>query len=493
MRRRDYSRYDRDRHRSGSKRDRSPGTSPSVYPSGELHRHKRARGSSRDRVRDRGSDRSGRHESKDAKDANRREIEENARNVVGKGVDGDIFSKLAADLSAKVNKVEAEKLEAVEREMMDSLGSKTKDEMSEEKEKTEEEVKIRRQERLRKWREQKKRKEEEGKAALKMSGGVVKGHDMIESKKDHISNLENIKSSATALSSVGGGDIKMTTTTSPTVIGARKGGTILQLGGRKAKVSGLSAAWEADAEDDKEEGVGKLEVEKKEKDYRSVTTANITNGAASAAVHVSSSTILRMIPPTAVDAASVAESVEKERSATSAVKEVQKEEDPLDAFMTTLEKSDEIVEQDSVYDIGMGIEDSMRKPDTARMADVNALGSNTITLDELLGSSGEGGKKAMWESDTGGDDSGIEDEETPEGRQSREEREEKERADFIEALRRHDAAGGRAVGAHKDEDDDILKNGKEAPVEELGRMWAEEGDVMEEHERKAKEKDALQV
>ncbi len=496
MRRRDYSRSDRDCHRSGSKRDRSPGTSPSGYPSGKHDRHKRSKGSPRDRVRERGSDRSGRHESRDAKDANRREIEENARNMVGKGVDGDVLAKLAADLSAKVNKVEAEKLEAVEREMMDSLGSKTKDEMSGEKEKTEEELKVRRQERLKKWREQKKREEEEVKASLKMSGGEGKGHDMIEPKKDHISNLDNKEeSSATpALSSVGGGgDIKMATTT---VIGVRKRGTILQLVGRKAKVSGLSAEWEADAEDE-EEDAGKLEEEEKRK--RSVTTAaNITNeAAASAPVNESSPTLLKMVPLAAAATAVVAESVvEEERSTTlSAVKESQKgeEEDPLDAFMTTLEKSDEIVEQDSIYDIGMGIEDGMRKPDAARMADVNALGSNTITLDELLGSNGGSGKRAMWESDTGGDDSGIEDEETPAGRRSREEREEKEKADFIGALRRHDATGGRAVGAHKDEDDDIPKNGKEVPVEELGRMWAEEGDVMEEHERKSKEKDALQV
>ncbi len=471
MRRRNYSRSDRDRHRSGSKRDRSPGISPSVYPSGEFNRHKRSRGSSRDGTRDRGSDRAGRDKSKDMKNVNRCEIEENVKNKGGTGVDGDILAKLAADLSAKVNKVEAEKLEAVEREM-DSLGSKMKDEMSEENEKAEEEIRIRRQERLKKWREQKKREEEESKTS-KMSGDVVKGHETIESKKDSITIVKR-KPSATESSSVVSGDVKMVTTTTPTVIGVRKGGTILQLGGsRKPKVSALSAAWEADAEDEEEE--------EKKKDYRSITTSSSITAAAVAM-------------DTATVAAAAAESLEVENPTISVVKEVQKEEkDPLDAFMITLEKSDEIVEQDSIYDIGMGLEDGIRKSDAARMADVNALGSNTITLDELLGSSGEAGKKAMWESDTGGDDSGIEDEETPDRRQSREEREEKEKTEFIEALRRHDAAGGRAVGAHKDEDDNVLTNGKETQVEELGRMWGEEGDVMEEYERKTAEKDALQV
>ncbi len=467
MRRRDYSRSDRDRHRSGSKRDRSPGISPSVYPSGELIRHKRSRGSSRDGTRDSWSDRARRDKSKDVKNVNRREIEGNMKNKVGTGADGDILAKLAADLSAKVNKVEAEKLEAVEREM-DSLGSKMKYEMSEENEKAEEEIRIRRQERLKKWREQKK-KEEESKTS-EMSGDIVKGHETIELKKNSITILEKRKSSATESSSVGSGDVKMVATTTPTIIGMRKGGAKLQLGGsRKPKVSALSAAWEADAEDDV------VEEEKKKKDYRSITTTSIT------AVAVDTAT------------AAAAESLKVENPAISAVKEVQKgEEDPLDAFMTTLEKLDEIVEQDSIYDIGMGLEDGIRKSDAARIADVNALGSNTITLDELLGSSGEAGKKAMWESDTGGDDSGIEDEETPEWKQSREEREEKEKTEFIEALRRHDAAGGRAVGAHKDEDD-VLTNGKETQVKELGRMWGGEGDVMEEYERKITEKDALQV
>ncbi len=474
MRRQDYSRSDRDRHRSGSKRDRSPGISPSVHPSGELSRHKRSRGSSRDGMRDRRGSRSGIDKSKDVESANRREIGENMKNMVGAGVDGDILAKLAADLSAKVNKVEAEKLEAVEREM-DSLGSKAKGEMREEDEKAEEEIRIRRQERLKKWREQKQR-EEESKTS-KMSDDVVKGHETIESKTGSITMAKR-KSSATESASLGSGDVKMVVTTTPTTIGVRKGGTILQLGGsRKPKVSALSAAWEADAEDEEEEE------EEKSRDYRGITTTTTTSSSI-----VSASVAL----DTATEATS--EAPDAAIPAVSAVKEAQKEEDPLDAFMTTLEKSDEIVEQDSIYDIGMGLEDGLRKSDTARMADVNALGSNTITLDELLGSSSESGKKAVWESDTGGEDSGIDEDETPEQKQSREEREEKEKAEFIEALRRHDAAGGRAVGAHKDEDDDIpLSKGRETQVEELGRMWGEEGDVMEEYERKTAEKDALQV
>ncbi len=354
-------------------------------------------------------------------------------------------------------------------------------------------MRIRRQERLRKWREQKKREEEEEKS-LKIGGGIAKGHETTKSMKEDISMSDKRMPSAAASSPfVGGDNVKMSTTT--TIIGTRKGGTMLHLGGRKAKASGLSAAWEADAEDDEDEGVGKLEDDEKKKkeeeeDYRGIPAPTITNGVGADHRHISVPPISKMMPSIAAGS----ESVKEESPSTSSVKEVQKEEeDPLDAFMTTLEKSDEIVEQDSIYDIGMGLEDGMRKPDAARIADVNALGSNTITLDELLGSSGEGGKKAMWESDTGGDDSGIEDDETPEQRRSRVEREEKEKADFIEALRRHDATGGRAVGAHKDEDDDVEKSGNEVPVEELGRMWAEEGDVMEEHERKNAEKDALQV
>lgn len=174
------------------------------------------------------------------------------------------------------------------------------------------------------------------------------------------------------------------------------------------------------------------------------------------------------------------------------------EVDPLEAFMAEVDATEEVVPQQSVY--GIASQQAERAPPPTLSA------ANTISLDDLMRMSsapstteGEG-----WESDT----TASEMEEEVD-----EEQQERDRIEFMKAIRGlHGAPVAASTGAAAEptksstlqEDKEsttprvttssaAAEDEAETPVpakeatkrekQQLGRMFGDEGDVMEEHER----------
>jgi ATP-dependent RNA helicase DDX46/PRP5 len=228
--------------------------------------------------------------------------------------------------------------------------------------------------------------------------------------------------------------------------------------------------------------------------------------------------------------------------------------DPLEAYMTGLYGGGDVAQQDTDVSFGKGkpgavqgkggkasasasIDDDSDDSDS----DINPYGSNFITLDQIMGSSvlekaGERaaakkktssgsvsakgliqrGVSAGWESDSAM--STADGEEEAETGEEREAREEVERLEFITAIRRareleeeeeerqaaeaaaeeekklaeHTAAEAAALA-----DTDGARAGKKGQGQgqagDLGRVFAGEGDVMEDFEIEAKKKSALEL
>jgi hypothetical protein len=192
------------------------------------------------------------------------------------------------------------------------------------------------------------------------------------------------------------------------------------------------------------------------------------------------------------------------------------ESDPLEAFMSELDATDNIVPQESV--------NALPSRDIAPPL-VPTTSSNTITLDELMtmtinSHGGEG-----WESDTRSHVAEDTDDESPD-----EETLDKDRLEFMQAIRsmheqpqpikrgqdaaadvadvdaaqatittgangRQDGASAatlRAATEEQAQSSEAAAEGSKAGPQ-LGRMWASEGDVMEEHEREEQERSALDI
>jgi hypothetical protein len=172
------------------------------------------------------------------------------------------------------------------------------------------------------------------------------------------------------------------------------------------------------------------------------------------------------------------------------------EVDPLDAFMASLYDTGDVTEQNSQPS-------SAPTPRTAAAEAINPFGSNFITLDQIMGRSLNGNGNAEdaeersvqeWESEIAFspapqfplDSSADADAATAVDL----EKEERERREFLEALR--------ATHVTRDIDEE----GNETPAEqhqpatkteEIGRIFAGEGDLIDESEMEAKKKSALEI
>lgn len=176
------------------------------------------------------------------------------------------------------------------------------------------------------------------------------------------------------------------------------------------------------------------------------------------------------------------------------------EADPLEAFMTELDSTEEIVPQQSVYDI------------STRGLQVQPPTSNTITLEDIMAWSAKvpGGEEGGegWESDVpsdvGTETADDEDDETMD----------RDREEFMKTMRAMHAPkdeemeaniaavvaeGEKKDAIESDQSSQVVVEGKGDKVKkgsqkkELGRIFAEEGDVMEEHEREDQERSALEL
>jgi hypothetical protein len=177
--------------------------------------------------------------------------------------------------------------------------------------------------------------------------------------------------------------------------------------------------------------------------------------------------------------------------------------DPLEAFMFELDATEDIVAQESVNDLSSrGMTPMPQQPQPS---------SNTISLEDILKMStssytGEDQGGEGWESDARSemtDDEG-----------DSEAAHERDRHDFLKAVRSMQGTGGGAearAGASAESssgqgaaDGDTIgavsevatlpssKEGK-GKVATLGRMFSDDGDVMEEHEREDQERNALEL
>jgi ATP-dependent RNA helicase DDX46/PRP5 len=363
----------------------------------------------------------------------------------GKGADegGDIVARLAASISQRVVQQKSERMDAIEKELVtSSLPAETFEVSAPAGGEDQDEVRRLRQEKLKIWREQqelqKKQQEEEAAAREKA-----------------------VLASRAITGKLGLG--------STTLIKKSKGKG-------KLRAPSVPKGWDAhDADDVTADG-------EDEEDSASQSAA--------------------MDVPSAMQG-SVVNSQESGDAAADNTEDDDGDVDPLDAFMTTLQSSGDLVEQDSVNHasvgfgegVGVGVEAAALA--AKHKSEMSVLGSNSITLDELLlqGGTGSRGPRETWESDAGGA-SDMEQDDPLEKIHEREEREEREKNEFLEALRKRDAAGGLAVGAASEEEEDGKRREdvkKLAKSEELGRLWEGEGDMMEEYERRKTEKDALTV
>jgi hypothetical protein len=172
----------------------------------------------------------------------------------------------------------------------------------------------------------------------------------------------------------------------------------------------------------------------------------------------------------------------------------EEEVDPLEAFMAEVDATEEVVPQQSVY--GLSSQPAERAPPTQNAA-------TTISLDDLMRMSSVPSSNSKesegWESDAASE---VEDE-------GDEEQQERDRLEFMKAIRGLHGAPpaasaaassasaapgnstlerGAAPGQVKStavaaEDAELPKPAKAKGKPQLGRMFGDEGDVMEEHER----------
>ncbi|CAM9513608.1 unnamed protein product [Chrysoparadoxa australica] len=172
--------------------------------------------------------------------------------------------------------------------------------------------------------------------------------------------------------------------------------------------------------------------------------------------------------------------------------------DPLDAFMTDLTSTEELVAQDpmaAAFGGGDGRMDEGRggrilntphvKHEDASPISLDAYAGNTISLEDII----KGQKHTEgWESDA--NSSPREEEEAESEAEEETEQQRKDREEFMNALRKRSHEVGKLVTAIKEEDV-AVPNKKEK--ETFGRLWNSEGDVMEEGERETEEQNVLQM
>ncbi|CAE7507132.1 unnamed protein product, partial [Symbiodinium microadriaticum] len=200
--------------------------------------------------------------------------------------------------------------------------------------------------------------------------------------------------------------------------------------------------------------------------------------------------------------------------------------DPLDMFMSSLYDTGDVTEQENL-DVNVaessaegnfasrslaGVttsagasSSSMQPVSSAASPVVNPFGSNFITLDQIMGKGGgqrgggdfgEDESVREWESDVAfspkpsGDDLSM---------VSDDEEEERARREFMEALRKAHAAedtsaeGAGIVSAGGMDDAADGEVSSKGPEDGLGRVFASEGDIMDEREVEAKKKSALEL
>jgi ATP-dependent RNA helicase DDX46/PRP5 len=200
--------------------------------------------------------------------------------------------------------------------------------------------------------------------------------------------------------------------------------------------------------------------------------------------------------------------------------------DPLDDFMSDLYGSGDVVEQKKdvpkaaakLKPVLAAVPSSKMELDSAFGADaddenngsdddddiapLNPYGSNFITLEDILGGTVPGTNSASgrpklaklsngWDSDSTAASPMYGDGNPQETEEEREEREERERQEFLQALRR----------AHEEEEreskskgpDLAAEEGKKPKEQDLGRVFASEGDVLDEFEVEEKKKSALEL
>ena len=194
-----------------------------------------------------------------------------------------------------------------------------------------------------------------------------------------------------------------------------------------------------------------------------------------------------------------------------AVEDDSAEVDPLEAFMSELDATDAYVPQESLNDL--------RSSGASHHHQQTVGNGNTITLDELMSMtvSSHGGEG--WESDANSHAADDTDDES-----ASEETLNKDRQDFMKAIRTMHGTVNKAdvkdlespnnisgdstpppdgvsveptslgndingtlkqSAADASVDEDAAKDSKKTE-KQLGRMWASEGDVMEEHEREVR-------
>lgn len=171
-------------------------------------------------------------------------------------------------------------------------------------------------------------------------------------------------------------------------------------------------------------------------------------------------------------------------------------EDPLDAFMNTLRASDVLVEQedDSISNsVGDGAAAAAGGSNGApRRPVLDVYGTNTISLEDIMRGNSRG-KMESWESDVPMSDmEHHSDEEDDQASVIDEEEEERQRQEFMEAWRKQQEEQ-EAEAIRQEEEKKRLQEEEEEREErerKLGRLWASEGDIMEEGER-TEQKDAL--
>mmetsp|Transcript_7732 Transcript_7732/g.11479 ORF Transcript_7732/g.11479 Transcript_7732/m.11479 type:complete len:1173 (+) Transcript_7732:111-3629(+) len=160
--------------------------------------------------------------------------------------------------------------------------------------------------------------------------------------------------------------------------------------------------------------------------------------------------------------------------------------DPLDAFMSSLYDTGDVAEQDAAVAEPAGL-------GSGKSGSVNPFGSNFITLEQLVGSGNRRGEadedgRNEWESDVAMspapsvaalDDGAVNEEE-----------EERERREFIEALRN---AHVETTDSKEIQKDDQPAGAGDDGSGSLGRVFAGEGDVIDESEVEAKKKSALEL
>jgi hypothetical protein len=170
--------------------------------------------------------------------------------------------------------------------------------------------------------------------------------------------------------------------------------------------------------------------------------------------------------------------------------------DPLDMFMASLYDSGDVTEQNSQAA-------GTPKSTAASAITVNPFGSNFITLDQIMGRSlgGGGGTGAEdpendtksvqeWESEIAFSPAPSSQQQLDSLSEIDLEKEERERREFLEALK--------AANVSRELDEELSETQVKEEVstkstEEFGRVFAGEGDLIDESEVEAKKKSALEI